>query len=43
MNSGLIFASIIVLSIMSLALFGIIVVAEKKLMPWRRAAEPTRT
>jgi NitT/TauT family transport system permease protein len=43
MNSGLIFASIIVLSIMSLALFGIIVVLERKLMPWRRAAEPTRT
>jgi NitT/TauT family transport system permease protein len=43
MNSGLIFASIIVLSIMSLALFGIIVGLEKKLMPWRRAVEPTQT
>ena len=41
MNSGLIFASIIVLSIMSLALFGIIVGLEKRLMPWRRAVEPT--
>jgi len=42
MNSGLIFASIIVLSIMSLALFGIIVGLEKKLMPWRRAVDPTQ-
>jgi NitT/TauT family transport system permease protein len=41
MNSGLIFASLIVLSIMSLALFGIIVGLEKWLMPWRRAVEPT--
>jgi NitT/TauT family transport system permease protein len=41
MNSGLIFASLIVLSIMSLALFGIIVGLEKKLMPWRRSIEPT--
>ena len=41
MNSGLIFASLIVLSIMSLALFGIIVGLEKRLMPWRRAVEPT--
>ena len=40
MNSGLIFASLIVLSIMSLALFGIIVGLEKRLMPWRRAVEP---
>jgi NitT/TauT family transport system permease protein len=43
MNSGLIFAAIIVLSVMSLALFGIIVLLEKTLMPWRRAVEPTRT
>jgi NitT/TauT family transport system permease protein len=43
MNSGLIFASIIVLSMMSLALFGIIVALERKLIPWRRVAEPTET
>jgi NitT/TauT family transport system permease protein len=36
LNSGLIFASIIVLSFISLGLFGLIVGMEKKLMPWRR-------
>ena len=43
MNSALIFASIIVLSIMSLALFGVIVGLEKMLMPWRRDVQPTES
>lgn len=41
LNAALVFASIIVLSVMSLALFGIIVGMEKKLMPWRQAIHPT--
>jgi len=43
MNSALIFASIIVLSMMSLALFGVIVGLEKMLMPWRRDVQPTES
>jgi NitT/TauT family transport system permease protein len=39
LNSGLIFASIIVLSFISLGLFGLIVGMEKKLMPWRRGMQ----
>ena len=34
-------ASIIILSVMSLGLFGIILGLEKKLMPWRRGIQPT--
>jgi NitT/TauT family transport system permease protein len=41
LNSALIFASITVLSTMSLGLFGIIVGLEKWLMPWRRGLYPT--
>ncbi len=41
LNAPLIFASIILLSVMSLGLFGIIVGLEKKLMPWRRGMQPT--
>jgi NitT/TauT family transport system permease protein len=41
LNAGLIFASIIVLSVISLGLFGVIVGMEKRLMPWRRAMEST--
>ena len=41
LNAPLIFASIIVLSAMSLGLFGIIIGLEKKLMPWRRGIQPT--
>lgn len=41
LNAPLIFASIIVLSAMSLGLFGIILGLEKKLMPWRRGIQPT--
>jgi NitT/TauT family transport system permease protein len=41
LNAPLIFASIIVLSAMSLGLFGIIVGLEKILMPWRRGMQPT--
>lgn len=40
LNAPLIFASIIVLSAMSLGLFGIIVGLEKWLMPWRRGTQP---
>lgn len=42
LNAALIFASIIVLSVISLGLFGIIVGIEKKLMPWRRAIQSTQ-
>lgn len=41
LNAALIFASITVLSVMSLALFGIIVGLEKMLIPWRRGIQPT--
>jgi NitT/TauT family transport system permease protein len=41
LNAPLIFASIVFLSLMSLALFGIIVGLEKMLMPWRRGIQPT--
>jgi NitT/TauT family transport system permease protein len=41
LNAALIFASITVLSAMSLGLFGIIVALEKALMPWRRGIYPT--
>ena len=41
LNAPLTFASITVLSAMSLGLFGIIVGLEKKLMPWRRGIETT--
>jgi len=41
LNAPLIFASIIVLSAMSLGLFGIIVGLEKMLMPWRRGIQPS--
>ncbi|MFQ5575044.1 MAG: ABC transporter permease, partial [Terriglobia bacterium] len=41
LNAPLIFASIIILSVMSLGLFGILVGLEKKLMPWRRGIQPT--
>jgi NitT/TauT family transport system permease protein len=41
LNAALIFASITVLSVMSLGLFGIIVGLEKVLMPWRRGIYPT--
>jgi NitT/TauT family transport system permease protein len=41
LNAALIFASITVLSVMSLGLFGIIVALEKALMPWRRGIYPT--
>ncbi|MDH3442458.1 MAG: ABC transporter permease [Deltaproteobacteria bacterium] len=41
LNAALIFASITVLSAMSLGLFGIIVGLEKLLMPWRRGLYPT--
>ncbi len=41
LNAPLIFASITILSVMSLGLFGILVVLEKKLMPWRRGIQPT--
>jgi NitT/TauT family transport system permease protein len=41
LNAALIFASIAVLSVMSLGLFGIIVLLEKTLMPWRRGIYPT--
>jgi len=41
LNAGLIFASIIVLSVISLSLFGLIVGTEKRLMPWRRGPEST--
>ncbi|HXG50707.1 MAG TPA: ABC transporter permease [candidate division Zixibacteria bacterium] len=41
LNAPLIFASIILLSVMSLGLFGIIVGLEKVLMPWRRGIHPT--
>ncbi len=41
LDAPLIFASIIMLSVMSLGLFGIILGLEKKLMPWRRGIQPT--
>jgi NitT/TauT family transport system permease protein len=41
LNAALIFASITVLSVMSLGLFGVIVGLEKVLMPWRRGIYPT--
>jgi NitT/TauT family transport system permease protein len=41
LNAALIFASITLLSVMSLGLFGIIVGLEKILMPWRRGIHPT--
>ncbi|MFQ5850212.1 MAG: ABC transporter permease [Candidatus Binatia bacterium] len=41
LNAPLIFASIVVLSAISLGLFGIIVGMEKKLMPWRRGIQTT--
>jgi NitT/TauT family transport system permease protein len=41
LNAALIFASITVLSAMSLGLFGIIVALETVLMPWRRGIYPT--
>ncbi len=41
LDAPLIFASIIMLSVMSLGLFGIIIGLEKKLMPWRRGIRPT--
>ena len=41
LNARLIFASITILSVMSLGLFGIIVGLEKKLMPCRRGIHPT--
>ena len=41
LNAALIFASITVLSVMSLGLFGLIVGLEKVLMPWRRGIQPT--
>jgi NitT/TauT family transport system permease protein len=41
LNAPLIFASIIILSAMSLGLFGIIIGLEKKFMPWRRGIQPT--
>ncbi len=41
LDAPLIFASIIMLSVMSLSLFGIIIGLEKKLMPWRRGIQPT--
>lgn len=41
LNAALIFASITVLSVMSLGLFGVIVALEKILMPWRRGIYPT--
>jgi len=41
LNAALIFASITVLSVMSLGLFGVIVALEKLLMPWRRGIYPT--
>jgi len=40
LNAPLIFASIITLSAMSLCLFGIILVLEKALMPWRKGIQP---
>lgn len=40
LNAPLIFASIIVLSGMSLGLFGIILVLEKVLIPWRKGIQP---
>ena len=43
LNAALIFASITVLSAMSLGLFGIIVGLEKALMPWRCGIFPTET
>ena len=41
LNAPLIFAAIILLSVMSLGLFGIIMGLEKKLMPWRHGIQPT--
>lgn len=41
LDAPLIFASIIMLSVMSLGLFGIVIGLEKKLMPWRRGIQPT--
>jgi len=41
LNAALIFASIAILSAMSLGLFGLIVGLEKVLMPWRRGIHPT--
>jgi NitT/TauT family transport system permease protein len=41
LNAALIFASITVLSTMSLGLFGVVVGLEKVLMPWRRGIHPT--
>lgn len=41
LNAPLIFAAIVVLSAMSLGLFGIIVALERILMPWRRGIHPT--
>lgn len=41
LNAPLIFASIILLSAMSLGLFGMILGLEKILMPWRRGIQPT--
>jgi len=41
LNAPLIFASIIVLSVMSLALFWAIVLLERTLMPWRSGIQPT--
>jgi len=41
LNAPLIFASIIILSVMSLGLFAIILGLEKKFMPWRRGIQPT--
>ncbi len=40
LNAPLIFAAIVILSVMSLGLFGILVRLEKKLMPWRRGIQP---
>jgi NitT/TauT family transport system permease protein len=40
LDAPLIFASIIMLAVMSLGLFGIIIGLEKKLMPWRRGIQP---
>jgi NitT/TauT family transport system permease protein len=40
LNAPLIFAAIVILSAMSLGLFGILVRLEKVLMPWRRGIQP---
>ena len=41
MNSGIVFASLIVLAVISLGLFGILVFLEKILMPWRKGIQIT--